>query len=494
MRNSILLCLLILSSFIGFTQKVKIDITTHQDSVQVYFQNELKGLTPLAFSESFNFSNTRKYEILLKKKGYVSKVMTYKSIPDEKKVILVEDLEPLRYVLNDTLSIKYPPITNIKYDIEENATVGYTKIKIGSKRNSPLTFSSADYNTLNNPFTNIYESEFNLIQSSNNDNLFGNEERLLEQSSKFEIGALIKEIDLDYLCQYKTRWYNYTKDCEMLIEWQLFNKDTKEIKKYVVKSSARIFLKSNYVWPVNIVDVLKKGFRNNVANLLLKTEIVNNLSGEGNKQPQHLTSKNKTPLFIQKSKSKIDTHDLSKIMDDMKNSVVTITTSNGHGSGFIIGEDGLILTNQHVVEDKEKIKVVFENKMKVPAKVIRVNEQFDLAVLKIVGEGYSPVCISEAEDIKVGQDAFAIGTPADDVLSLSVTKGIVSGIRELDGKKFIQTDVSINPGNSGGPLINAKGNVIGIVCMKLVADEIEGLGFAISISEALDVLNIQYQE
>lgn len=91
----------------------------------------------------------------------------------------------------------------------------------------------------------------------------------------------------------------------------------------------------------------------------------------------------------------------------------------------------------------------------------------------------------------VGEDVIAIGAPFDAGLSHSVSKGIVSGIRSIDGKKVIQTDVAINPGNSGGPLIDSHGQVIGIVTWKVSGAGIEGLGFAVPISEAFRSLNIE---
>ena len=88
---------------------------------------------------------------------------------------------------------------------------------------------------------------------------------------------------------------------------------------------------------------------------------------------------------------------------------------------------------------------------------------------------------------------FAIGTPEDISLGQSVTKGIVSGKRKFEDKIYIQTDVTINSGNSGGPLLNEKGQVVGMVTMKLVGDGVEGLGFCVPSNQIMEILNIKYK-
>lgn len=177
-------------------------------------------------------------------------------------------------------------------------------------------------------------------------------------------------------------------------------------------------------------------------------------------------------------------------------SVVTVVLEDGsHGSGFLVSEDGLILTNNHVVDGADNIEVIFSSGMKLPAKKMKVNEKRDIALIKAVGSGYTPFRINDdPESASLATEVIAIGTPADIELGQTVTKGIVSGVRKMDDQKFIQTDVSINPGNSGGPLLNKQGEVIGVIVSKISADKIEGLGFAIPIGEALKVLNIVVKE
>lgn len=172
-------------------------------------------------------------------------------------------------------------------------------------------------------------------------------------------------------------------------------------------------------------------------------------------------------------------------------SSITIKTKTGHGSGFLISSDGLILTNYHVAEDSSDMQGIFQEGLTLPLKIIAFDKKTDVALCKIAGKGYKPLPLDTNKvNKKIGSDVIAIGTPEDIKLGQTVTKGIISGLREIKDNIYIQTDVSINSGNSGGMLINKNGEVIGIVSAKLKGEGIEGLGFAIPIKLALKSLNI----
>lgn len=176
------------------------------------------------------------------------------------------------------------------------------------------------------------------------------------------------------------------------------------------------------------------------------------------------------------------------------NAVVTVKGSEGHGSGFLISNDGYLLTNHHVIDGNENIEVIFDNGFTFGAEIIKSDHPRDVALLKIKGNGFKPLAInSNEEDAGLGTEVMAIGTPEDIKLGQTVTKGIVSGKRMLEGQKYIQTDVSINPGNSGGPLINSNGEVLGIIVSKYIGENTEGLGFAIPIGEALSTIGISFE-
>ncbi|MFL6440081.1 MAG: S1C family serine protease [Terriglobales bacterium] len=167
----------------------------------------------------------------------------------------------------------------------------------------------------------------------------------------------------------------------------------------------------------------------------------------------------------------------------------------GQGSGFIIDGEGHILTNNHVIAGARQVEVTLWNKKKYPATVIGADRQKDLAIIQIAAKNLSPAVLGDSKTLEVGQKVYAIGNPFG--LSGTMTRGIISSIRSIRGPEggaidqAIQTDAAINPGNSGGPLLNSRGEVIGINSLILTggAEQSAGVGFAIPINAAKAVLN-----
>ena len=167
----------------------------------------------------------------------------------------------------------------------------------------------------------------------------------------------------------------------------------------------------------------------------------------------------------------------------------------GQGSGFVIDKDGHILTNYHVIENARQVEVTLSNRKKYRAKVIGTDRGHDLAVIQIQASDLKPAALGDSHNLVVGQKVFAIGNPFG--LNGTMTRGIISSlrsIREPNGAatidEAIQTDASINPGNSGGPLLNSRGEVIGINTLILSnVGQSAGIGFAIPINSAKAVLN-----
>ena len=169
--------------------------------------------------------------------------------------------------------------------------------------------------------------------------------------------------------------------------------------------------------------------------------------------------------------------------------------SASSGSGFIITEDGYIVTNYHVIEGASSISVTLYNGDTYPASLVGGDSDYDLAVLKVSISGLTPVVLGDSTKVNVGDTVLAIGNPLGE-LTFSQSQGSVSSANRainVDGTPFnmIQVDASINPGNSGGPLMNLYGEVIGIVSAKYssYADTVvEGLGFAIPISDVQAII------
>jgi serine protease Do len=169
--------------------------------------------------------------------------------------------------------------------------------------------------------------------------------------------------------------------------------------------------------------------------------------------------------------------------------VVTIKAGTTHGSGVIISDDGYILTAAHVVSGLITVGVELEKGEKLEGKVVRVNRNNDSAIVKVSLKNAKAIGVN-FENPPIGSEVYIIGTPLDKTLSYSVTKGIVSGYREKDGVKYIQTDSAVNPGNSGGPMLDGNGQVIGIVSSKIIGAAVDNIGFAIPVQVALKSLTI----
>lgn len=169
--------------------------------------------------------------------------------------------------------------------------------------------------------------------------------------------------------------------------------------------------------------------------------------------------------------------------------------SASSGSGFVITQDGYIVTNQHVVSGASSVNVTLYNGDTYPATVVGGDSDYDVAVLKIEANGLQAVTLGKSADVNVGDTVMAIGNPLGE-LTFSMSQGIVSCCDRainVDGTPFnmIQVDASINPGNSGGPLMNLYGEVVGIVSAKYSSysdTTVEGIGFAIPISDVQTII------
>ena len=229
------------------------------------------------------------------------------------------------------------------------------------------------------------------------------------------------------------------------------------------------------------------------------------LGGHGSGSPLQLTEAEAAPAYDTEEQNNIAVY--KRVLP----SVVNITSKalvynffygtvpqEGQGSGFILNKAGDILTNYHVIEGANRgIEVTLSNKRRYPAKIVGTDKVHDLALLQITAPDLQAVTLADSSGLSVGQKVYAIGNPFG--LAGTMTRGIISSIRTLPASRdsesgsiedAIQTDAAINPGNSGGPLLNSRGEVIGINTMIASngADQSSGIGFAIPINTAKAVL------
>jgi putative serine protease PepD len=214
------------------------------------------------------------------------------------------------------------------------------------------------------------------------------------------------------------------------------------------------------------------------------------------------SSSGATAVVVRPS-DRISSHsgDIGTILKGAVPAVVAIVDDGGPdsggaaGTGFVISSDGVIVTNNHVVEGAHEIQAVFSDGTTRDAKVLGRNEPSDLAVVKVDASGLPTIALGDSDRVQVGDDVVAIGNALALQGGLTVTRGIISGLhREVDTntgsalEDVLQTDTAINPGNSGGPLVDAQGRVIGINTAIADPGSAQNVGFAIPISNATAII------
>ena len=181
---------------------------------------------------------------------------------------------------------------------------------------------------------------------------------------------------------------------------------------------------------------------------------------------------------------------LAELIEHIQGGVVQIAAGSGSGSGFIVDPNGLVVTNEHVVEGARRVEIWLTNGRRYDGDVLERDAIADLALVQIDSEDqFSVIPIGNPDGVRVGDEVLALGFPLADKIgsSLTVTRGIISSTRTLGDVDLLQTDAAINPGNSGGPLVNRDGEIIGINTSRIEETDsgrpVSGIGFAVSVIE-----------
>ncbi len=175
---------------------------------------------------------------------------------------------------------------------------------------------------------------------------------------------------------------------------------------------------------------------------------------------------------------------MEEIVARAKPSVLRIVGDSNVGSGFVVDAAGYILTNEHVVAGQSRLTAILDNDTQLRARVVSADEQRDIASLRVeVGNGLKPLTFATA--LKEGEDVVALDYPLNLSGTITITRGIVSAVSWFDGVKHVQTDAAFNPGSSGGPLLNGRGEVVGMnsTVIRGIAGrdfDAQGIGFAIT--------------
>jgi S1-C subfamily serine protease len=182
------------------------------------------------------------------------------------------------------------------------------------------------------------------------------------------------------------------------------------------------------------------------------------------------------------------------VVQKTKPAVVLLKRPGGQGSGFFITETGVIATNAHVARGEQSLVALLSTGQELEAKVVYIDPEMDIALLKADGNNFQSLPLAGLTTLRQGETVVAIGNPGVG-MHFSATKGIVSEVGQPEGAgkgTWIQTDAAINPGNSGGPLLNSYAEVVGLNTQKIVAKDVQNIGFALSSTDLIDLLHRFY--
>lgn len=320
-------------------------------------------------------------------------------------------------------------------------------------------------------------------------NVAGSPDDLFNQNSsvgsaEYLVGARLLKTSGNF-CHEHHWWdgrplYKYSGEMSVQLEWSILNTLTKEV---VIKEKTRGYNKVDAPIKDGIATVFNNAFAD-AATSFAKNEKVRKLAtGE---QIKAVTNEVEVKASINQGEEPN-----GFAIENIKPSIATIRVGMGHGSGFFVGKNGLIITNAHVVGDASMVQIITTTGLEITGDVVFKNKARDVALVK------TPIKTQNSLNLRLdlpnsAEEVFAVGTPLNESLQATVTKGIVSAIRKdaTNGLAFIQSDAAISPGNSGGPLFDSKGRVVGISVAKFSGSSAEGLGLFIPIKDALESLGV----
>ncbi|MDX1711385.1 MAG: trypsin-like peptidase domain-containing protein [Rhodovibrionaceae bacterium] len=310
-----------------------------------------------------------------------------------------------------------------------------------------------------------------------------------EVAPDYLIGAEVEEIKMD-ICDHVHWWTERHIDqqsgkASLSVSWQIFSPLRDKV---VYQTVTQGFAQTEEPQHDGEILLLTEAFADAIASLANDRELIAWLQGSPAYEltPKH-TDTMTVPLVP------IGTQPIEERIEDIRQSVVTITDGLGHGSGFFISPRHVV-TNHHVVRGRDRVRISTVTGAEHLAEVIRTHPERDVALLVVENRGFRPLAIRE-KPLSIAEEVYAVGTPLDASLGATVTKGIVSALRaNRFGLPDIQADVDIQPGNSGGPLLDKHGNVVGISYAGVQnAGTSIGVNFFVPIGDGLDHLGVEVE-
>jgi S1-C subfamily serine protease len=362
--------------------------------------------------------------------------------------------------------------------------IAYTSIFLRAEGdNTPaynfLTWQQGRVDAEKASFARVFDEELKKagFQSEVGESLFGDE----GGSADFKVGVLIDDIKGRFCvdCPNLINRNGIPATVVMRARWEIYSSlERKVVARITTEGGANTQAKLQG----SVLPAVFNGFRENVRQLLASEDfrrVVMSPAGAS------LTTAGTglTPITLIGPKARGTVAQASR-------SVAVVFAADGSGSGFLISEQGYLLTNAHVVGGSKYVKLKWSDGAETLGEVVRTDRRRDVALIKTDGGGRPPLTL-RLGSVRQGEAVYAIGTPLSEKLQNTMTKGIVSASRVDDGQPFIQSDVGVTHGNSGGPLLDESGAVIGLTVMGLYPEESKSLNLFIPIDDALRALALK---
>jgi serine protease Do len=268
----------------------------------------------------------------------------------------------------------------------------------------------------------------------------------------------------------------------MKVDWQVYSPLRKEV---VARVSTSGTIDVEKTVPDGMTQLITGAFASNARELIANAEFRNAMSAKPLTANDVLLSGQQSKIALLGSQKAV-----KRPVADAVGSVVTLQTGSGSGSGVLLSDDGYVLTNAHVVGDEKEIRVRWSDGIETVAQVVRVAKTRDVALVKTNPRESPPLPIGRGP-VSPGQRVFAIGSPRGASFEGTVSSGVISASRTIEGLRYIQSDVSVSPGSSGGALLDETGSLIGITVAGVDNGGRAGLNLFIPIGDAMDFLNLE---